>query len=183
MIMVIKEEFEKLESLKIGDGSFACDSSLEIFHEEFNRMIRMDDDLFTYEVEISSLANIPYSNDEDEVAEIFRIDTNVFDFETPTCKAFKEFNFFYESIQISLLKILMNLRLTKNIRMIGFMSEIMTYHGYMKNHGPIMEYRKNPLLWNIIVNHSHLKMDIRNSQLVAGKMTDIVTEGTCLELT
>ncbi|GJY69665.1 hypothetical protein Tco_0472647 [Tanacetum coccineum] len=33
------------------------------------------------------------SDDEDEVAEIFRIDTNVFDFETPTCKAFKEFNY------------------------------------------------------------------------------------------
>ncbi|GKB02287.1 hypothetical protein Tco_0830376 [Tanacetum coccineum] len=28
-----------------------------------------------------------------EVAEIFRIETNVFDFETPTCRAFKEFNY------------------------------------------------------------------------------------------
>ncbi|GKB57174.1 hypothetical protein Tco_0913360 [Tanacetum coccineum] len=33
------------------------------------------------------------SDDEDEVAEIFRIDTNIFDFETPTCRAFKEFNY------------------------------------------------------------------------------------------
>ncbi|GKF30261.1 hypothetical protein Tco_0100059, partial [Tanacetum coccineum] len=33
------------------------------------------------------------SDVEDEVAEIFRIDTNVFDFETPTCKALKEFNY------------------------------------------------------------------------------------------
>ncbi|GKE12848.1 VIER F-box protein 2 [Tanacetum coccineum] len=31
--------------------------------------------------------------DEDEVAEIFRIETNIFDFETPTCRAFKEFNY------------------------------------------------------------------------------------------
>ncbi|GJX87758.1 hypothetical protein Tco_0339772 [Tanacetum coccineum] len=31
--------------------------------------------------------------DEAEVAEIFRIKTNVFDFETPTCRAFKEFNY------------------------------------------------------------------------------------------
>ncbi|GJV13706.1 hypothetical protein Tco_1355247 [Tanacetum coccineum] len=30
---------------------------------------------------------------EDEVAEVFKIDTNVFDFETPMCKAFKEFNY------------------------------------------------------------------------------------------
>ncbi|GKD68755.1 hypothetical protein Tco_1322845 [Tanacetum coccineum] len=29
----------------------------------------------------------------DEVAEVFRIDTNLFNFETPMCKAFKEFNY------------------------------------------------------------------------------------------
>ncbi|GKB91873.1 hypothetical protein Tco_0964145 [Tanacetum coccineum] len=153
MTKVIKEKFEKLESLKTSDGSFACNTSLEIFHEEFNRMNRMDDDLFTYEVEISRLANIPCdlnkddseqqmthgsnddleydpsdvkftewlaskfykhktmdhytknalwiywargddevkltdeesldSSNEDEVAKIFKIDTNVFDFEIP----------------------------------------------------------------------------------------------------
>ncbi|GJR94410.1 hypothetical protein Tco_0266584 [Tanacetum coccineum] len=162
MTKVIKEEFEKLKSLKIGDGSFACNTSHEIFHKEFNRMNRMDDDLFTYKVEFSGLANIPCdlneddeqqmthgsgddleydpsdveftewlaskfynhktmdhytknalwiywsrggdeveltdeessdSDDEDEVAEIFRIDTNVFDFKTPMCRAFKEFNY------------------------------------------------------------------------------------------
>ncbi|GKC70042.1 hypothetical protein Tco_1115925 [Tanacetum coccineum] len=32
-------------------------------------------------------------DNEDEVAEVFRIDTNLFDFETPMCKAFKEFNY------------------------------------------------------------------------------------------
>ncbi|GJR57551.1 hypothetical protein Tco_1499713 [Tanacetum coccineum] len=59
MTKVIKEEFEKLESLKIGDDSLSCNTSLEIFYEEFNRMSRMDDDLFTYEVEIFGLTNIP----------------------------------------------------------------------------------------------------------------------------
>ncbi|GKF47988.1 hypothetical protein Tco_0141239, partial [Tanacetum coccineum] len=33
------------------------------------------------------------SEDEDEVAKSFRIETNVFDFETPLCRAFKEFNY------------------------------------------------------------------------------------------
>ncbi|GKF78723.1 hypothetical protein Tco_0234291 [Tanacetum coccineum] len=33
------------------------------------------------------------SDNEDEVAEVFRIDTNIFDFETPMCKAFIEFNY------------------------------------------------------------------------------------------
>ncbi|GKA93492.1 hypothetical protein Tco_0815478 [Tanacetum coccineum] len=135
MTKVIKEEFEKLRSLKIGDDSFACNTSLEIFHEEFNRISRMDDDLFTYEVEISRIANVPCdlneeddseqkmthgfgddmeydpsnargddeikltneessdSDDEDKVAEIFRIDTNVFEFDTPMCRAFKKFNY------------------------------------------------------------------------------------------
>ncbi|GJZ95377.1 hypothetical protein Tco_0667711 [Tanacetum coccineum] len=32
-------------------------------------------------------------DDEDEVAKNFRIETNVFDFETPLCRAFKEFNY------------------------------------------------------------------------------------------
>ncbi|GKB76245.1 hypothetical protein Tco_0943140 [Tanacetum coccineum] len=33
------------------------------------------------------------SDDKDEVAEVFRINTNLFNFETPMCKAFKEFNY------------------------------------------------------------------------------------------
>ncbi|GKB19388.1 hypothetical protein Tco_0853311 [Tanacetum coccineum] len=93
----------------------------------------MDDDLFTYEVEI---ANIPcdlrvdddseheasdmgfdpsdiaftewlgskgddeveltdeeFFDNEDEIDEVFRIDTNIFDYETPICSAFNEFNY------------------------------------------------------------------------------------------
>ncbi|GJX04166.1 hypothetical protein Tco_0190082 [Tanacetum coccineum] len=98
----------------------------------------MEDNLFTYEVEIAKAINIPCdlkkeddserqmshesdddmeydpsdiywargddeveltdeessdSDDEDEVAKIFRIETNVFDFETPLCRTFKEFNY------------------------------------------------------------------------------------------
>nr|GFB73522.1 hypothetical protein [Tanacetum cinerariifolium] len=33
------------------------------------------------------------SDDEREVARIFKIETNVFDFETPLCRTFKEFNY------------------------------------------------------------------------------------------
>ncbi|GJX77389.1 hypothetical protein Tco_0324200 [Tanacetum coccineum] len=33
------------------------------------------------------------SNDMDKVTEVFRIDTNLFNFETPICMAFKEFNY------------------------------------------------------------------------------------------
>ncbi|GJS06476.1 hypothetical protein Tco_0363272 [Tanacetum coccineum] len=94
-----------------------------------NRLIRpwtssdeagMDNDLFTYKVDV---ANIPCNSvmedetdddmglirligydeveltdeesfdDEDEIAEVFRIDTNIFDYETPICSAFNKFNY------------------------------------------------------------------------------------------
>ncbi|GJU54021.1 hypothetical protein Tco_1227735, partial [Tanacetum coccineum] len=59
MTQVIAGEFKKLESIKISDDSLTCNTSLEIFNEEFNRMSRMEDDLFTYKVEIAEVTNIP----------------------------------------------------------------------------------------------------------------------------
>ncbi|GKB06869.1 hypothetical protein Tco_0835102 [Tanacetum coccineum] len=133
MTKVIKGEFEKIKDIKVEDDSLACDSPLEFFNCEVSRLSKMDDDLFTYEVEI---ANIPcnlrvdddskheaddmgfdpsniaftewlgskgddeveltdeeFSDNEDEIAEVFRIDTNIFDYETPICSAYNEFNY------------------------------------------------------------------------------------------
>ncbi|GJZ56727.1 hypothetical protein Tco_0612221 [Tanacetum coccineum] len=155
MTKVIKGEFEKIKDVKVEDVPLTCDAPLEVFNNEVSRLSGMDDDLFTYEVEV---ANIPCdskmdddseqeadddmgydpsdvaftewlgskifnyktmdhytmkalwiywirgddeveltdeesSDDMDEVAEVFRIDTNLFNFETPMCKAFKEFNY------------------------------------------------------------------------------------------
>ncbi|GJX84123.1 hypothetical protein Tco_0333604 [Tanacetum coccineum] len=155
MTKVIKGEFEKIKDVKVEDVSLTCDTPLEVFNNEVSRLSGMDDDLFTYEVEV---ANIPChsnmdddseheadddmgydpsdvaftewlgskffnyktmdhytmkalwiywirgddeveltdeesSDDMDEVAEVFRIDTNLFDYETPMCKAFEEFNY------------------------------------------------------------------------------------------
>nr|GEZ01533.1 C2 calcium/lipid-binding domain, CaLB [Tanacetum cinerariifolium] len=144
--VVIKGEFEKLEDLKVEDVSLTCDTSLEVFNNEFNRIRGMYNDLFTYEVEIAKipcnsnkndaseqrmshkadddmgydpsdiaftewfgsknfnyktmdhytkkalwiywirgddeveLTKEEFSDNEDEVAEVFRIDTNIFDF-------------------------------------------------------------------------------------------------------
>ncbi|GJY48917.1 hypothetical protein Tco_0438873 [Tanacetum coccineum] len=39
------------------------------------------------------LTDEEFSDNEDEVAEVFRIDTNIFDFGAPICKTFKEFNY------------------------------------------------------------------------------------------
>ncbi|GKA76066.1 hypothetical protein Tco_0782444, partial [Tanacetum coccineum] len=189
MTKVIKGEFKKLEDLKVKDVSLTCDTSLEVFNNEFNRLNGMDDDFFTYEVEIANipcdsnndddleqqmsyeanddmgydpsdvafnewlgLKNFNYKtmdhytkkalwiywirgddeveltdeeffDNEDEVAKVFRIDTNIFDFETPMCKTFNEFNY-----------------LMKNIRMIGSMNGTKMYHGLMRNHGTTMEF-------------------------------------------
>ncbi|GJZ53218.1 hypothetical protein Tco_0608103 [Tanacetum coccineum] len=127
MTNVIKGEFETLEDLKVKDVSLTCDTSLEVFNNEFNQLSGMDNDLFTYEVEVANilcdsnkdddseqrvshevaddmgydpsdvaftmLTDEEFSDNEDEVAEVFRIDTNIFDFETPMCKTFNEFNY------------------------------------------------------------------------------------------
>ncbi|GJV03880.1 VIER F-box protein 2 [Tanacetum coccineum] len=167
MTKVIKGEFKKIKDIKVENDSLTCDSPLEVFNCEVSRLSKMDDDLFTYEVEI---ANIPcdlrvdddseheaddmgfdpsdiaftewlglkffnykimdhytmkaswiywirgddeveltdeeFSDNEDEITEVFRIDTNIFDYETPICSAFNEFNY--------LLKVDPNL-LTKDI--------------------------------------------------------------------
>ncbi|GJX25393.1 hypothetical protein Tco_0231689 [Tanacetum coccineum] len=129
MTKVIKGEFEKIKDVKVIDVSLTCDASLEVFNDEVSRLSKMDDDLFTYEVEV---ANIPCDSkmdndseqeadddmgydpsdikgddeveltdeesfdDEDNITEVFRIDINIFDYETPHCSTFKEFNYLLE---------------------------------------------------------------------------------------
>ncbi|GKD88757.1 hypothetical protein Tco_1364264, partial [Tanacetum coccineum] len=66
MTKVIKGEFEKLEELKVEDVSLTCDTSLEVFNNEFNHMSRMDDDLFTYDVQVP---NIPCDSNKDNDSE------------------------------------------------------------------------------------------------------------------
>ncbi|GJS31570.1 hypothetical protein Tco_0492190 [Tanacetum coccineum] len=110
MTKVIKGEFEKLEDLKVKDVSLTYDTSLEVFNNKFNRLSRMDDDLFTYEVEVTNIlcgsnkdddseqrmsheADDDIGYDPSDVAFTEWIDTNIFDFKTPMYKTFKEFNY------------------------------------------------------------------------------------------
>ncbi|GJZ11213.1 VIER F-box protein 2 [Tanacetum coccineum] len=162
MTKVIKREFEKIEDLTAKDVLLTCDTSLEVLNDEICRLRKMDDDLFTYEVEVTNIpcdsnmdddlerrvsheadddmgydpSDVAFtewlglkflnyktmdhftmkalwiywirgddevklndeesSDDEDEVAKVFRIDTNIFNFETPMFKAFKEFNYLFQ---------------------------------------------------------------------------------------
>ncbi|GJR99159.1 hypothetical protein Tco_0315668 [Tanacetum coccineum] len=155
MTKVIKGEFEEIKDVKVEDVSLTCDTPLEVFNNEVSRLSGMDNNLFTYEVEV---ANIPYdlkmdddseheadddmgydpsdiafiewlgskffnyktmdhytmkalwiywirgddeveltdeesSDYEDKIVKVFRIDTNIFNYETPLCSAFNEFNY------------------------------------------------------------------------------------------
>ncbi|GJX98350.1 hypothetical protein Tco_0355369 [Tanacetum coccineum] len=52
MTKVIKEEFENLGFLEINNDSFICNTQLGTLCDEFNRLSRIDNDLFTYEIEV-----------------------------------------------------------------------------------------------------------------------------------
>ncbi|GKC50207.1 hypothetical protein Tco_1072952 [Tanacetum coccineum] len=102
MTKVIKGEFDKIKDVKVEDVSLTCHTPLEVFNNEHEA----DDDMgydpsdvaFTEwlgskgddEVE---LTDEEFFDNEDEVAEVFRIDTNLFNLKTPMCEAFKEFNY------------------------------------------------------------------------------------------
>ncbi|GKF62179.1 hypothetical protein Tco_0182233, partial [Tanacetum coccineum] len=45
MTKVIKAEFEKIKDVKVEDVSLTCDTPLEVFNNEVNRLSRMGDDL------------------------------------------------------------------------------------------------------------------------------------------
>ncbi|GJV36752.1 hypothetical protein Tco_1409229 [Tanacetum coccineum] len=66
MTKVIKGEFEKIKDVKVEDVSLTCDTPLEVFNNEVNRLSGMDDDLFTCEVEV---ANIPCDSKIDDDSE------------------------------------------------------------------------------------------------------------------
>ncbi|GKD68664.1 hypothetical protein Tco_1322754 [Tanacetum coccineum] len=68
MTKVIKGKFEKLIDAKTEDVLLTCDTSLEVFNNEFARLCSMDDDLFTYDVEVTNIlcdSNIDDDLDDD----------------------------------------------------------------------------------------------------------------------
>ncbi|GJW95214.1 hypothetical protein Tco_0174886 [Tanacetum coccineum] len=122
-------------------------------------------------------------NDEQEIREIFRIETTLFNYETPVCEKFKEFNY--------LLKIDPDL-LTKDIEGFKTYEEYKddwiyewkkTYLRWTRNLGLTQEYGKNQNQSNILASLSTIKLDVRNGQHIVGGMMDSVMEETYLKLT
>ncbi|GKC12325.1 hypothetical protein Tco_1009107 [Tanacetum coccineum] len=156
---------------------------------EVSRLSRMDNDLFTYEVKV---ANIQYnskidddledeadddmggddeleltdeesSDNEDEIAEVFRIDTNIFDYETPICSAVNKFNY--------LLKVDSDL-LTNDI--MGFK----TYEDYKDDW--IYEWNKDDFKWYEALEDCELKEEaLRNKAIMYGFINDDDDKSRC----
>ncbi|GKG22327.1 hypothetical protein Tco_0387630, partial [Tanacetum coccineum] len=113
---------------------------------------------------------------EEEIAKIFKIETDVFNYKTPLCFAFSEFNY--------LLKVDPDL-LTKDI--MGFK----TYEDYKDDW--IYEWNENvPWVYdkpwldnqsNILASLSTIKLGVRNIQPVVGERMVIVMEEIFPELT
>ncbi|GKF29792.1 hypothetical protein Tco_0096134, partial [Tanacetum coccineum] len=96
MIKVIKGEFEKIKDVKVEDVPLAYNTPLKVFNNEVNRLSKMDDDLFTNEVEV---ANIPCDSKMDDNLEDEADDDMGYD---PSDVAFIEWlglkNFNYKTI-------------------------------------------------------------------------------------
>ncbi|GKA71627.1 hypothetical protein Tco_0777766 [Tanacetum coccineum] len=200
MTKVIKGEFEKIKDIKVEDDSLACDSPLEVFNCEVSRLSKMDDDLFTYEVEI---ANIPcdlrvdddseheaddmgfdpvvlhllngddkveltdeeFSDNEDKIAKVFRIDTNIFDYNTPICSTFNKFNYLLKVDPDLLIKDIMGFKTYDDYK---DNYGIRMYHGLMRNHGLTLKFGQNRSQSYILASLSIIKLGVHNVQHVVG---------------
>ncbi|GJU30951.1 hypothetical protein Tco_1174540 [Tanacetum coccineum] len=146
MTKLIKGEFEKLEDLNDEDVSLTCNTTLEVFNKEFNRMSRIDDDLFTYKVEVDNILCDSNKDDDSEKRVLHEADDDMgYD---PSDVAFTEWpsknlTIFCKSIQTYLLRTLRDSRLMKNKRMIGSMNGTEMYHGLMRNHGLTLDWKND----------------------------------------
>ncbi|GJS19053.1 hypothetical protein Tco_0413525 [Tanacetum coccineum] len=152
MTKVIKGEFKKIKDVKIEDVSLTCDTPLEVFNNEVSRLSRMDDDLFTYEVEV---ANIPCDSKMDDDSEHEADDDMGYDLSDV---AFSEWLGQDDEVELTdeessnvedeiaeirtyLRGTLRDSRPMKITRMIRSMNGKRTYHGSMKSHGPTLEWK------------------------------------------
>ncbi|GJZ63555.1 hypothetical protein Tco_0619976 [Tanacetum coccineum] len=95
--------------------------------------IRGNDEEVLTDMELSNLEEI-YVYEEDEIAKIFRIKTNIFDFKKPLCKAFNEFNYLLRIDTYLLTHDIPRFKTYKNIKMHRSTNGMKMYHGFLKNH-------------------------------------------------
>ncbi|GJY71558.1 hypothetical protein Tco_0475261, partial [Tanacetum coccineum] len=95
-----------------------------------------DDEEVLADNELSDLGET-YVNEEDEIAKIFRIETNIFDFETPLCEAFNKFSYLLKIDTDLLTHDIHGFKHMKNTKMHGSMNGMKSCHGFLKKHGDL----------------------------------------------
>ncbi|GJZ00229.1 hypothetical protein Tco_0517658 [Tanacetum coccineum] len=117
-------------------------------------------------------------SDKEETAEIFKIETNVFNYETPLCLAFNEFNYLLKVDPNLLTKDIMGFKTYKDYKDDWSTNGIKMSHGCTTSHGLIMEYEKNQHQSNIRASLSITRVNVLNGQPVVGEMMDTIIEET-----
>ncbi|GKC36539.1 hypothetical protein Tco_1048923 [Tanacetum coccineum] len=172
MTKVIKGEFEKIKDVRVEDVSLTYDTPLKVFNNKVSRLSGMDDDLFTYEVEV---ANIPCDSkmDDDSKQEVDDDDMGGDDEEELTDEESSD-----DEDDIA-----EDSRPIKVTRMIGSMNGTRTYHRSMRSHELTPEFGPNPHQLNILASLTTIRLGVWNGQHVVGRTIDTVMEEIYPELT
>ncbi|GJV35932.1 hypothetical protein Tco_1408409 [Tanacetum coccineum] len=123
------------------------------------------------------------SDNEDEITKVFRIETNIYDYETPLGSAFNEFNYLLKVDPDLLTKDILGFKTYEDYKDVWIYDGTRTYHGSMRSHGLTLEFGPNPHQLNILANLSTIRLDVQNGQHVVERMVDTVMEEIYPELT
>ncbi|GJW96356.1 hypothetical protein Tco_0178164, partial [Tanacetum coccineum] len=133
MTKVIKGEFEKIKDVEVKDVLLACDTPLEVFNNEVNRLSRMDDDLFTYEVEVANITcdlNIDDDSEHEADDDMGYDPSDIRGDHEVELTDEESSDDMDEAAETYLLRTLGDSRPMNITRMIGSMNETRTYHGW-----------------------------------------------------
>ncbi|GJU42684.1 hypothetical protein Tco_1195641 [Tanacetum coccineum] len=143
MTKVIKGEFEKIKDIKVlEDDSLACRFTLEFFQLQNNGSLLLGKayGFIGSEEMMSELTDEEFSDNEDEIAEVFRIDTNIFDYETHILFRHSRFKYHIMVDPTYLQRILWGLKPMMIIKTTGTTNGIRLYHRLMRNDGLTLEF-------------------------------------------
>ncbi|GJW46361.1 retrovirus-related pol polyprotein from transposon TNT 1-94 [Tanacetum coccineum] len=112
--------------------------------------------------------------DKDEVAEIFRLKTNIFDFETPICMAFNKFNYLINIDTDLLTNDILGFKTYNEFKNEWRTNRTKEYHGFPRNHGLNMELLL--ITFFLFVNLSISRMGKQNGTLVIRTKMDSAME-------
>ncbi|GJX42506.1 hypothetical protein Tco_0257496 [Tanacetum coccineum] len=132
-----------------------------------------------------------YWSDKEETAKIFKIETDIFDYETPLCLAFNEFNYLLKVDPDLLTKDIIGFKTYKITKTIGSTNGTRMYHGWREDGycnggnlpgayriGNSLHYQD--LEWYETLEDSELKDEaLRNKAIMEGLISDDESSNDC----